>query len=243
MGKDGTGKGVGVTNIAVITARSGSKRIPKKNIRSFCGQPIISYPISAALESDLFSTVIVSTDSEEIAEISKKYGAQVPFFRSAKNSDDFASTMDVIKEVDNEFRNLGEFYENMCCLYPTSPFLIPKTLQDSFKAFQSENFDSLVPVVKFSYPIQRAFKIERSCLRWAREEYKQTRSQDLEDFYHDIGQFYWLKSKFILSSVDVVSKNTGYYLSDPLQVQDIDTEEDWKIAELKYKISQPISEL
>lgn len=225
-----------MTNIAVITARGESQRILKKNIRSFCGSPIISYPISAALKSDLFSDIIVSTDSEEIAEISIKYGAQVPFFRSSKNSDDFATTMDVIKEVDTQWRGLGHSYERMCCLYPTSPFLNSKVLQDSFKIFQNGKFDSLVPIVEFSYPIQRALRIEDHCLKWTNEEYKQTRSQDLERFYHDIGQFYWLNRKFIASCSDMVSNNTGYYISDPLQAQDIDTEKDWKMAELKYKI-------
>lgn len=223
--------------IAIITARGGSKRIPKKNIKNFCGKPIIAYSIEAAVESGLFSEVMVSTDSEEIAEIAKQYGAKVPFMRSERNAGDFATTSDVIMEVIEEYRKRGKEFDYICCIYPTAPFVTPEILKDAMDIMEEKNPVEVMPVVQFSYPPQRCFVIdENQNMRYKYEEYIKSRSQDLEKQYHDAGQFYVYHTEKYLQLNGNISGGIRPIIVSEMQVQDIDNEEDWKIAELKYKL-------
>ena len=225
-----------MSNIAIITARGGSKRIPKKNIKVFCGKPIIAYSIEAALKSELFDEVMVSTDSEEIAEISKQYGARVPFMRSAATSNDFAVTADVLAEVLDEFRNNGKIFDAALCLYPTAPFVTADRLKDAFTKFNLAKPDSLMSVVRFDFPPQRAVVIRNGRIEFQSPEYALTRSQDLEPLYHDCGQFYILDTKSFAKYHALVMPNTVPYIVPEEEVQDIDNESDWLIAEAKYKV-------
>lgn len=221
-----------MSSIAIITARGGSKRIPGKNIKDFCGKPIIAYSIEAALKSELFDVVMVSTDSEEIADIAKSYGAEVPFMRSQKNSDDYATTADVLHEVISKYEELGQHFDIMCCIYPTAPFVTSTKLKTAYEFMKKKKGDALIPVVKYSFPPQRCFVIRSERIQLLHPENMNIRSQDLEPYYHDAGQFYfWKTNKF--STVFV--KNTVPYILDDMEVQDIDNIEDWKIAEIKYK--------
>jgi pseudaminic acid cytidylyltransferase len=223
--------------LAIITARGGSKRIPKKNIKSFFNKPMIAYAIEACLESKIFSELMVSTDSEEIANIAKKYGASVPFMRSEKNSDDFSTTYDVIEEVILEYQTLKKDFDIISCIYPCVPFLTEDIIKQAFQKFISSNCDSLIPVVKFSYPIQRAFKIlDNTKLSYFYPEYKNTRSQDLEQAYHDVGMFYFARKDVLLKEKTFLCANNCFYEMEEMFVQDIDNESDWRMAELKYKI-------
>lgn len=222
-------------NVCIIPARGGSKRIPKKNIKNFLGKPIIAYSIQSALASGLFKEVMVSTDDEEIASLAQGYGATVPFIRSARNANDYATTMDVLKEVIDQYEQQGLSFQNICCLYPTAPFVSAKVLNDAYQLFTTKNYDSLFPIIKYSFPIQRSLKLVGDKLKSTYPEFINTRSQDLESVYHDAGQFYWLK-KSMLASDTLVSTNTGGYIISELQGQDIDSEVDWKLAELKYEL-------
>ncbi len=223
-------------SIAIITARGGSKRIPRKNIREFCGMPIISYSIKAALESGCFDEVMVSTDDEEIANLAKNLGAQVPFLRSQKNSDDFSTTADVLTEVLETYQNQGREFDFTCCIYPTAVFVTAEKLQKAYQIFIATEADSLIPVVKFSYPIQRALKVEDDLLKFFWPENIQKRSQDLEQAYHDCGQFYFLKSAALLASGNIFTANSIPFEINETESQDIDTQMDWELAEIKYKI-------
>lgn len=230
-----------MSSVAIITARGGSKRIPHKNIKTFIDRPIIAYSIEAALKSKVFSEVIVSTDDEEIAKIAKQYGASIPFMRSKKNSDDHATTLDVLKEVKEELKKQNRHFDHYCCLYPTAPFITPSILKEAYLLFKESDFNSLIPIVEYEFPIQRAFKVNGKKLSWSKPECSNLRSQDLEKFYHDIGQFYWMKSALLESSESLVTDNTGYIKVDPLIAQDIDNPSDWELAELKYKYKQKLS--
>lgn len=223
--------------IAIITARGGSKRIPKKNIREFCGKPIIAYSIEAALKSELFSEVMVSTDSEEIAEIARQYGAKVPFMRSAKTSDDYATTADVILEVLERYKEMGRTFEYICCIYPTAPFVTAEKLIQAVEVMEEKKPVEVMPVVAFSYPPQRSYVIgEDGLMRYKYPEYMEARSQDLEKQYHDAGQFYVYHTKKYLECNGKVANGVMSIIVSDLEVQDIDNEDDWKIAELKYQI-------
>lgn len=219
--------------IAIITARGGSKRIPKKNIKEFCGKPIMAYSIEAAIHSQLFDEVMVSTDSEEIAEIARQYGANVPFMRSARTSDDHATTDDVLKEVFSEYEKKGQHFELAVCLYPTAPFVTAKKLKDAVSLMEQENADAVTPVVRFSFPPQRAYVVREGLLHYQFPENEKVRSQDLEPVYHDCGQFYVMKVDNVLYDRPIVRKMP--LIMSELEVQDIDTEEDWQIAEMKYR--------
>ena len=221
--------------IAIITARGGSKRIPKKNIRDFCGKPIIAYTIEAALQSGLFDEVMVSTDSEEIAEVARKYGARVPFMRSAATSNDFATTADVLREVVERYAQEGRYFAHFACLYPTAPFLTSERLCDAWDTFLASGADTLIPVVKFSFPPQRGVVIREGRMQYNTPEFANCRSQDLEPIYHDCGQFYLLKTEQFCKTGVVVGKNTVPYVVPGELVQDIDDITDWNIAEIKYK--------
>lgn len=221
--------------VAIITARGGSKRIPRKNIKDFCGKPIIAYTIEAAIESKLFDEVMVSTEDDEIAAVAEQYGAKIPFRRSAATADDFATTADVLNEVLSEYKKRGQEFDWMCCLYPTAPLVTAETLREAWTYLQGKKADALTPVVKFSYPPQRCFILENGYLRYKWPEYIRSRSQDLEPFYHDAGQFYFNRVQGFQEGK--VAKLVPYVLDD-LQVQDIDNLEDWEMAEIKYKLLQ-----
>lgn len=223
--------------LAVITARGGSKRIPHKNIKEFCGKPILAYSIEAAQSAQIFDEIMVSTDDAEIAAVAEHYGASVPFLRSAETSNDFADTDAVLREVVQEYKNKGKEVEHLCCLYPTAPFVTGDTLRSAYEFFQKTKADELVPVVRYSYPPQRGFVLEGTELRYRWPEYKNRRSQDIEPIYHDAGQFYFMRMRALFSSSEDTHKRVAFIL-DEMQVQDIDTIEDWELAELKFRISR-----
>lgn len=224
-------------NICIITARGGSKRIPRKNIKDFIGDPIIAYPIRAALESALFDTVMVSTDDEEISEVARRLGADVPFLRSEKTSDDFATTADVLLEVLNEYENRGSRFEYACCCYPTSPFLTGQKLKDAYNFLLERKADSIFPVCEYSTPIFRALTLgERDLVRFVWPENEAKRSQDLPSAFFDTGQFYFFQIQSFLRSGRLVTDNSIGLPVSAGECQDIDNEADWKLAELKYKI-------
>lgn len=221
-------------NIAIITARGGSKRIPHKNIKDFLGKPIIYYSIKAALESKFFETVMVSTDDMEIAEVSIKFGAEVPFMRSASTSSDQATTEEVIKEVILEYQKRGKQFDCICCVYPTAPFVTGEKIRSAMDILLSSDADSIIPMVKFSYPPQRSFIVRNGRVAMKYPEYLQTRSQDLEPWYHDCGQFYCVKIPAFLKHGEILTDNAIPFVISELDMQDIDTEEDWKLAEMKF---------
>lgn len=222
--------------IAIITARGGSKRIPKKNIKDFLGKPIISYSIEAALNSKLFDKVMVSTDSEEIKNVAIKYGAEVPFMRSEKTSNDFATTGDVLLEVINEYKKINVEFSEFMCIYSTAPFITGNLLIEAFNKFKKENANALVPVVKFSFPPQRAFILKDKYIDVFDKGSFLKRSQDLQPLFHDCGQFYIYKTREFIENDKIIIDNTIAYEIDESYVQDIDTIEDWRLAELKYEI-------
>lgn len=222
--------------IAIITARGGSKRIPRKNIKEFCGKPILAYSIEAALKSGLFDRVMVSTEDAEIAEIAEKYGAEVPFRRSEKTAGDFAATGDVLLEVLEEYRRRGERFDTICCIYPTAPFVTPERLKEAVSLLEESGADSVLPVVRFSFPPQRCVVVKNGCLQFKWPEYAQARSQDLEPYYHDAGQFYCLKEKSFLEQKALVMSKTVPLVLPEMEIQDIDTEEDWELAQVKYRL-------
>lgn len=224
-----------MANIAIITARGGSKRIPKKNIKSFCGKPIIVYSIEAALQSNIFNEVMVSTDSEEIAEIALASGAKVPFMRSEKTSNDYATTADVLLEVFERYKSGGLCFEKGCCIYPTAPFITPEKLAEGMEKLEREAADTVMPVTAFSFPPQRGLKLQGNCLYPAYPEHIYSRSQDLETMYHDCGQFYCFDVNRFLKTKKLIGKIAVPIITDELEVQDIDNLTDWKLAELKYK--------
>ena len=227
--------------IAVITARGGSKRILHKNIKDFSGKPIIDYSIEAALDSDLFDEVMVSTDDAEIAQIAKEAGAVVPFMRSQETSNDYATTNDVLKEVFTEYKKLGYSFDVAVCIYPTAPFVTAGKLRKAIQLMEEEHADAVTPIVRFSFPPQRAFIVRDNTLCYQFPEYANTRSQDLEPVYHDCGQFYVMKVENILN--DVKAQKSVPIIVSELEVQDIDNEEDWEIAEMKYRyMMQKLSE-
>lgn len=223
-------------NIAIIPARGGSKRIPRKNIKDFLGKPIIAYSIEAAINSEIFEEIMVSTDDVEIAETAKQYGAKVPFMRSLEASNDTANTAEVLIEVLNQYKSLGKEFDYGCCIYPCAPFINPQKIKEGMQLMQKKGADNAVPVVQYSYPIQRALKIENEKLLMILPENLNTRSQDLVQTYHDAGQYYCFKVEGFLNNPVLFSENTVPIITPESEVQDIDTEEDWKIAEVKYKI-------
>ncbi|MEQ8688390.1 MAG: pseudaminic acid cytidylyltransferase [Imperialibacter sp.] len=226
-----------MSNLAIIPARGGSKRIPRKNIKPFLGKPIISYSIEMAIQSRLFDEVMVSTDDDEIADIAKKCGAKVPFKRRESSSGDFATTTDVITEVLKDYANSGMVFSNVCCIYPAAPLIKINHLERGLNSLLNQSFFSVLPVVEFSYPIWRALETkndERLTMIWPK--FKDSRSQDLTNAYHDAGQWYWFKPDKIVDTL--FTENTGYILLKEEEVQDIDNITDWKLAELKYNLTK-----
>jgi N-acylneuraminate cytidylyltransferase len=226
-----------MANIAIIPARGGSKRIPRKNIKEFLGKPIIAYSIEAALNSGLFDEVMVSTEDYEIADVAKEYGANVPFMRSQKNADDYVGIIDVVKEVINEYKKLGQAFDFTCCIFPTAPLIQIKRIKEGLELMRSENYHRVLPIVKFNYPIFRSLKRnDDGSVEMYWPENKTKRSQDLPNAYHDAGQFYWIKTSALDDNFDLFGKNTGAIVLSSLEIQDIDDYEDWKMAELKAKL-------
>lgn len=224
--------------IAIITARGGSKRIPRKNIREFCGKPILAYSIEAAVESKLFDTVMVSTDDGEIAQIARSYGAEVPFYRSESTAGDYATTNDVLLEVLEEYEKRGEHYELGCCIYPTAPFVTADKLRDAMERLENSGADTLIPVVAFSYPPQRAMIVKDGRLVFEYPQYLDSRSQDLEPHYHDVGQFYLFYTQAFKQNRKLMTGDILPYVVSELEVQDIDNLTDWEIAEIKFRLMQ-----
>lgn len=224
--------------VAIITARGGSKRIPRKNVRPFLGRPIIAYSIEAALASGIFDEVMVSTEDEEIAEIARSRGAAVPFLRSPETADDHATTAQVIEEVLRAYLEQGRAFDLACCIYPTAPFVTAQRLRDAFARLTESGADGAMPVARFSFPIWRAFRMEGGRLAYIWPENAPRRSQDLEPAWHDAGQFYFLRTEPFLETGTLVGPNTIGIETNEMQVQDIDDETDWQLAELKYRLMQ-----
>lgn len=221
--------------LAIITARGGSKRIPRKNIKDFLGCPIIKYSIDAALSSGCFDDVMISTEDREIARIAEKFGAKIPFYRSKKTANDFAGTADVIEEVILEYSKRGMVFDFACCIYPTAPFVTAQKLKSGYELLLETGADSVVPVVRFGSPVQRALKIKDEKLEMIWPENFNKRSQDLIPAYHDAGQFYWFRVKEFLKRKTLLMQYTIAFELPESEVQDIDDREDWKMAEIKYK--------
>lgn len=222
--------------LAIITARGGSKRIPRKNIKEFLGKPILAYSVEAALKAGCFEEVMVSTDDAQIADMAVQFGAKVPFLRSEKTANDFASTRDVIAEVLEKYEEQGRHFEAVCCIYPTAPFLTPERLCEAMELLVEKQADSVIPVVAYSFPPQRCLVIREGKTQFLHPEHMLTRSQDLETCYHDCGQFYCLNTESFRKQQVLVMKNTYPVILSEMEVQDIDTLSDWEMAELKYKL-------
>lgn len=223
-------------SIAIITARGGSKRIPAKNIKLFAGRPIIEYSIEAALLSGCFEEVMVSTDDPEIAKISQNAGAVVPFMRSEKTSGDHSTTADVIEEVLQRYLAIGRRFETFCCIYPTAPFINAPLLAKAMSMLESSSVSTLMPIVRYGYPIWRSLKKDAdNKIQFNWPEYLNVRSQDLEPVFHDAGQFYAGKSAAFLEDKKLFTDQTIGLEVPESQTQDIDTEEDWLLAEIKFK--------
>ncbi|GAB3642737.1 pseudaminic acid cytidylyltransferase [Spirosoma arcticum] len=226
-----------MSNIAIITARGASKRVPRENIRPFLGKPVIAYSIQAAQTAGLFSDVMVSTDDDEIADIARHCGATVPFLRSAETAGDFATTADVLREVLDQYQRQGQVFEYACCLYPTAPFVTPNLLRQAFSMLTNHKFDTVYPVQRFGFPIQRAVSLHSQRVEWLQPEHALTRSQDLEPAYHDAGQFYFFNVAAFQRSHRLITDNSGGVVISEMEAHDIDTENDWRMAELKYKMN------
>jgi pseudaminic acid cytidylyltransferase len=226
-----------MNTLAVITARGGSKRIPRKNIKPFMGKPMISYAIDAALKCQKFSTVMVSTEDREIADIACQYGASVPFMRSEQTATDLATTADVLKEVLEQYADRGKNFDVISCIYPCVPFLTPEILTNAFVAFETAQANALIPVSRFSCPIQRAMRKDTDgFIEYREPENALKRTQDLEPMYHDTGMFYFVKTESFFRYEQVIVPGTIPFEMKDSAIQDIDTIEDWKLAELKYRL-------
>lgn len=221
--------------LVIIPARGGSKRIPRKNIKQFCGSPMISHVIETCLRSNISSTIMVSTDDVEIRDVATKAGARVPFLRSPENSNDHASTLDVLREVIIQYRSTGAIFENFLCIYPTAALITSDTLLQARDIFLNSQVDFLVSVQKFPCPIQRALQIDKGHLKPYDAANMKMRTQDLGDSYHDAGQFYFGKTDSLFQFDSLFMGNVVPYVLDQMQAQDIDNNEDWKLAEFKYK--------
>ncbi len=225
-----------MTAIAIIPARGGSKRIPKKNMKSFHGKPLIAYSIGAAQQSGLFDIIMVSTDSTEIAEIAKHYGAEVPFVRPSNLADDFTGTRPVTNHAIEYYQEQGLYFDYACCIYATAPFLQSHYLQQGHdRLVKDESKAFAFSVCSFAFPIQRAISINGEHVEVMYPEYIKKRSQDLVEAYHDAGQFYWGRVSDYLSKKAMFSEHSIPIVLPRHLVQDIDTPEDWQRAELMYQ--------
>tara|TARA_B110000008_G_C16849422_1_gene516160 strand:+ start:196 stop:897 length:702 start_codon:yes stop_codon:yes gene_type:complete len=223
-------------NLCVIPARGGSKRIPKKNIKIFCGKPIILWSIEEAIKSKCFHKIIVSTDDEEIANLVKSHGVDVPFVRPKELSDDYTETIPVIAHAIRHLTKDNQFPTNVCCIYAAAPFIRAIDLELCLKKLKDCGADFTFPATSYAYPIQRSFKIKNNQrVEMFQPEYSNSRSQDLEEAYHDAGQFYWGKANAWLENSSIINKNASPLLLPRYRVQDIDTIEDWQNAEIMFK--------
>lgn len=224
-------------NLCVIPARGGSKRIPRKNIKEFAGKPMIAWSIEKAINSQCFDEVWVSTDDEEIAQITKNYGANVPFIRPAEFSDDYATTMDVISHAISFYqKNFDEPLEYVCCIYATAPFVTETDIAQGLEIIQGDNLDFVFSATNYVFPIQRAIRLVEERVEMLNPTLFTTRSQDLEEMWHDAGQFYWGTPQAWLNKAPIFAPNSKIVKLPHYRVQDIDTIEDWKRAEMLYKV-------
>jgi N-acylneuraminate cytidylyltransferase len=222
-------------NVAIIPARGGSKRIPRKNIKDFHGKPIIAYSIEAAIESKCFDRVIVSTDDQEIAQVAIDYGAEVPFMRDESISDDYATTSDVIVNAVDELQMKDT--DLVCCLYATAPFVRCSDLVEGYDLLNKNSLDYVFSATEYPFPIQRAFKLNSNkCVEMFQPEHLNTRSQDLELAYHDAGQFYWGIVEAFRLGKPIFANCSKPLILPRKRVQDIDTPEDWEFAEAMFKV-------
>ena len=222
--------------ICIIPARGGSKRIPGKNIKLFLGKPIISYTIEAAISSNLFDEVMVSTDDEEIASVAKKYGASVPFYRSSENATDNSTTVDALLEVLGQYSSQNKHFDFGCCIYPTAPFSTQELLLQGYNKLIDESHEVVFPAQAYVHPIQRSFSLgHKNQIKMFSPNDELTRTQDLTTYYHDVGQFYWFKSESLMAKKSLFKGKTAIIKVSQFEAHDIDEITDWKIAELKYK--------
>ena len=222
--------------LCIIPARGGSKRIPRKNTKPFLGKPIMAYSIEAALMSGIFDEVMVSTDDMDFAEVAKKYGASVPFLRSEATSNDYATTVEVLLEVVDMYKQHRKEFDIVCCLYSTAPFVTPERLKEAYSKL-SDNVDACFTVVEYSYPIQRSLRMnEEGMIEMRYPEHLKSRTQDMEKTYHDAGQFYFIKTAAMEQEKTVWCKRTEPLVLSELEVQDLDTLTDWQLAEMKYEL-------
>lgn len=228
-----------MTTVAIIPARSGSKRIPRKNIKEFCGKPMIAWSIEAALESGCFDRVIVSTDDEEIATVARQHGAETPFIRPAKLSDDYTGTIPVIRHAVEWLADNGCAVSQACCIYATAPFVCPEDLKRGQQLLESEACSYAFSVTSYAFPIQRAIRITGGGrVAMFNPEHFGTRSQDLEEAWHDAGQFYWGTAQAWTQERPIFSEDAAPVTLPRHRVQDIDTPEDWVRAEWLFKAMQ-----
>ncbi|MDD7970645.1 pseudaminic acid cytidylyltransferase [Roseinatronobacter alkalisoli] len=221
--------------VAIIPARGGSKRIPRKNIRSFAGQPMIAHSIDAARAADVFDAILVSTDDPEIAQVAREYGAEVPFTRPAALSDDHATSIAVIAHAVDWLRAAGRPPQDVCCLYATAPFVRPQDLRDGLAMLHATGATFCFPVTSFAFPIQRALARDDSgAVTMLHPEHEITRSQDLAEYVHDAGQFYWGHAQAWVDGLPIYAAHSRTILMPRHRVQDIDTPEDWTRAELMH---------
>jgi len=224
-------------NIAIIPARGGSKRIPRKNIKAFHGKPIIAYSIDIAKQSNCFDKIIVSTDDPEIADIALQYGAEIPFLRPQHIADDFATTLDVMQHAIGWCEQQKWPIHHVCCIYPTAPLIMPKDIQRGLQALHDTEVNYAFSATRFSFPIQRAISLtEQHAVSMFSPEHSNTRSQDLTEAYHDAGQFYWGKKDAFLQAMPVFETYSRAIIVPRKRVQDIDTFEDWELAEILYSV-------
>ena len=224
-------------NIAIIPARGGSKRIPKKNIKIFHGKPMIAYSIEAALKSRCFDRIIVSTDDQEIADTALKYGAEVPFLRPAAIADDYATTMDVMEHAIQYLAKEKISPEFICCIYATAPFILADDLRKGLGMLNEPKVEYAFSATSFPFPIQRAIKLTgQGDVKMFSEQYADTRSQDLVEAYHDAGQFYWGRTSAFIARKAIFSEHSKVVLLPRKRVQDIDTVEDWELAEALFSV-------
>jgi N-acylneuraminate cytidylyltransferase len=223
--------------IAVIPARGGSKRIPRKNIRPFCGKPIIAYSIAAAKESALFDHILVSTDDEEIAAVARESGATTPFMRPKAIADDFTGTNAVVKHAITWFAEQGSDVAHACCIYATAPLIQSRFIREGYERLSASDAAFAFSVTDYAFPIQRAVRVTADGrVEALYPEHRMTRSQDLEAAYHDAGQFYWGTAQAFLDDVPLFSSRSIGIILPRLLVQDIDTPEDWEQAEAMYQV-------
>lgn len=225
-----------MNRLCIIPARGGSKRIPRKNLRHFRGLPMLGWSIRAARESGCFTRILVSTEDDEIARVAMELGAEVPFRRSMEAASDHATTADVLVETLDRLAADQQTFTAVCCLYATAPFVTPNNLLSGLKKLESGSFDVVLPVARFDYPIWRSLKMEtdgRLLMNWP--EHRDSRSQDLPAAYHDAGQWYWFRPAALYRDGSLLGTNTGGIILPPELVQDIDNEDDWRMAEWKHE--------